>query len=87
MKTRDDRLLREALHSFTAHDIKIHRDGCPVARDLTGRQAADTLRPLTSLTASSLRSWLNFRFFRTLALRFPETPWLGAHQTGSRPRR
>ena len=44
--------------------------------------ATDTPRSLTSLTASTLNSRLNFRLCMTY-LRFDKTPNLGVHQTGS----
>lgn len=60
--------------------------GRPERARLQGQDGAtDTPRSLTSLTTSSLNSPLNFLLFYMPAFRFPETPYLGVHQNGSRP--
>src|SRR5690606_20245726 len=46
--------------------------------------ATETPRSFTSLTASSLNSRLNFRLCIP-TLQFRQTPYLGVHETGSRP--
>jgi hypothetical protein len=53
---------------------------------IAGGLATATPRSFTNLTASSLNSRLNF--LRCIdALRLMKTPYLGVHQTGSRPLR